>query len=172
MNILISENQLDKLKLKKLIFKYWDVNGPTLNTSMLRLFSVNQKDLKLTEIQRWLREYLGEEKIYEFTSNLLKQSKHIINDCGGYNFEFTTKYIIEDGQAVIDAIVDDINGEVTLIMVDGTTHKIIDARNQEFGWEIDNEIEDCLHDYFLETLEDKTGLPFVFDKIEFLSDKK
>jgi hypothetical protein len=40
----------------------------------------------------------------------------------------------------------------------------------EMEWEIDNEIEGCISDYFEKNLEDKTGVPFVFDNIEYTSD--
>jgi hypothetical protein len=55
-------------------------------------------------------------------------------------------------------------------MTDGTIHKIKDARNEEFGWEIENEVEDCIHDYISKNLEDKTGVPFVFEKLTYKSD--
>ena len=56
-------------------------------------------------------------------------------------------------------------------MVDGTIHKLKDARdNDEYGWEIENEVEDCVYDYLIQNIEDVTGYSFVVEKINYESD--
>jgi hypothetical protein len=58
-----------------------------------------------------------------------------------------------------------------LIMTDGTIHKLKDARDdEEYGWEIENEIEDCIYDYLSEQIENTTGFSFVVGRINYKSD--
>jgi hypothetical protein len=176
MKVRITEEQFEKLQeidsYKNMIFKYWDKFGPGISKEMIKLFGISfgKSSIRMTDLQRWLREYLGEEKIKESSKSFLENKEHHINDCGGYDFYFTFNHSFEDGQYLFDITVDDIRGTVILIMTDGTIHKIKDARNEEFGWEIENEVEDCIHDYISKNLEDKTGVPFVFEKLTYKSD--
>jgi hypothetical protein len=67
--------------------------------------------------------------------------------------------------------VNDKRGRVALIFQDGQLWNLKDARNNEdFGWEIDGEIQDCLYEYFLLNLSDKTGFDSVFERIDYTSD--
>ena len=176
MKVKITEQQLNNLQevesYKNMIFKYWDKFGPGISDDMIKLFGITfgKSSLRMTDLQRWLREYLGDDKIKEISKSFLEQKQHHINDCGGYEFYFTLTHKFEDGEYLFDVVVNDIDGIVILVMVDGSIHKIKDARNQEYGWEIENEVEDCVHDYISKNLEDMTGVPFVFEKLSFKSD--
>ena len=67
--------------------------------------------------------------------------------------------------------VNDKRGRVALIFQDGQLWNLKDARkNEDFGWEIDGEIQDCLYEYFLLNLSDKTGFDSVFERIDYTSD--
>ena len=123
------------------------------------------------DLHRWLREYLGKDKIQSIIKELFSKQDHKIDDCGGYDFDFTVDYVMDDGQAVMKILVDDVKGSVILIMTGGEMMNLRDARkDEEIGWEIDNEIEGCISDYFDKNLENKTGVPFVFENIEYTSD--
>jgi hypothetical protein len=182
MKIIISENQLEKLKqqeiYKKLFFKYWDKNGPMIKDEMLKLFGVAQRGLDekihMSDIQRWLTEYLGIDKAKEIASEFLRTKEHTINNCGGYKFNFTiNKFMYDDNQYEISLTVDDVNGSVTLMMVDNSEHNLKDAiNNDDYGWEIENEIEDCIYDYLSSNIEETTGLSFVIDQLRYKSGKK
>ena len=125
----------------------------------------------MVDLHRWLREYLGKEKIQSIIKELFSKQDHKIDDCGGYDFDFTVDYVMDDGQAVMKILVDDVKGSVILIMTGGEMMNLRDARkDEEIGWEIDNEIEGCISDYFDKNLENKTGVPFVFENIEYTSD--
>lgn len=167
---MISEDESNK----KVLFKIWDKLGPKIDNDKFQIFGINKTygpQIKISDIRRYLREYLGKEKINEIISDLFSNKVHKIDNCGGYNFEFTTKYSISDNLVILNAIVDDINGEVSLIMVGGDTYKIKDAMaSDDYGWEIENEVGDCLIDYFSEKLENVTGLDFVVDNIKYESD--
>jgi len=172
MKIFITENQLERLKqheiYKKLFFKYWDKNEPIIKDEMLKLFGVAQRgisdNIMMTDVQRWLTDYLGIDRAKEIAMEFFNKKEHTIDNCGGYKFNFTIDNVEDDGtQFIVTVTVDDINGEVMLILVDGTLHKLRAARDSnDYGWEIENEIEDCIYDYISENVEDKTGISFVF----------
>jgi hypothetical protein len=52
-------------------------------------------------------------------------------------------------------------------------YKLIDARNEEeFGWEIENEIQDCTDEYLSKEITSRTGIVIVFNDIDFTSGEK
>lgn len=66
MKFIITEDQNENLKkydfYKKGFFKYWDKFGPGISQDMIKLFGITfgKSSLRMTDLQRWLREYLGE----------------------------------------------------------------------------------------------------------------
>ena len=183
MKIKITEDQLDKVKeqesYKKMLFKYWDKVGAGITDNMSKLFGIdyhgglkNQTGVRMSDVQRWLTEYLGVDKAQEIAMGFFDKKIHTIDNCGGYEFDFTIDNVEDDGrQFIVTVTVDDINGEVMLMLVDGTLHKLRAARDSDdYGWEIENEIEDCIYDYIIENVEDKTGISFVMDSINYKSD--
>jgi hypothetical protein len=182
MKIKITEDQLDKVKeqesYKKMLFKYWDKVGPGLTDTMTKLFGFqyhgglkNQTGIRMVDVQRWLTEYLGVDKAQEIAMEFFNKKEHTINKCGGYEFNFTIDNVEDDGaQFIVTVTVDDINGTV-ILLEDGTLHKLEEARNSDdYGWEIESEIEDCIHEYISDNVEDKTGISFVMDSINYKSD--
>jgi hypothetical protein len=137
---------------------------------MLKLFGLSRGTIPSSLVSRWLREYLGETSM-GIMKKFFSESKHIIDDCGGYNFIFTIDNYRRDGhQFEITLTVDDINGSVDLIMTGGGEHNLRDAiNNEEYGWEVDNEVEDCIYDYLIEKIENTTGFSFVIEKIKYQS---
>ena len=70
----------------------------------------------------------------------------------------------------MDILVDDLNGEVTLIMTGGETMNLKDALNdEEIGWEIENEIGDTIFDFLRENTSFKTGITITTNKLRFKS---
>jgi hypothetical protein len=179
MKIIINERQLEKLQevetYKKMAFKYWDKFGASINKTMLKMFGFDDRattPVRMTYLQSWLREYLGESSA-ETMKKFFNKPEHKI-DCGGYDFTFTIDDYRRDGhQFEIILTVDDVKGTVMLMMTDGTIHRLKDARdNEEYGWEIENEIEDCLYDYLSEKIENTTGYSFILIKLNFKSDSQ
>ena len=176
MRIRITEDQLDKVKelesYKKAVFKYWDKFGPGINKTMTAMFGFDNRTtpIGIPHLQSWLREQIGENG-----SGIMKKffsNPEYKVDCGGYDFTFMiNNYNLDGHQFEIFLTVDDIKGTVMLIMTDGTIHKLKDARdNEEYGWEIENEIEDCIYDYLSEQIENTTGFSFVVGRINYKSD--
>jgi hypothetical protein len=176
MRIRITEDQLDKVKelesYKKSVFKYWDKFGHGINKTMLSMFGFNDRSrpVSMLQLQSWLREYLGENSSGIMKKFFSKPEYKV--DCGGYDFTFIINNYHRDGhQFEIFLTVDDIRGTVMLVMTDGTIHKIKDAReNEDYGWEIDNEIAECIYDYFIEHIENTTGFSFVVGRINYKSE--
>jgi hypothetical protein len=40
----------------------------------------------------------------------------------------------------------------------------------DFGWEVEGEIEDCIYEYIVKNIEDKTGISFTMEYVKFKSD--
>jgi hypothetical protein len=176
MRIRITEDQLNTVSeiesYKNKFFRYWDKFGPKYSDQMLKLFGLSRGTIPSSVISAWLREYLGESS-KEIITKFFNLPIHTI-DCGGYDFTFTIDNYKKDGhQFEINLTVDDIKGSVMLMMTDGTIHKLKDARdNEEYGWEIENEIQDCIWDYLIENIEMTTGYSFVIERINYKSDSK
>lgn len=174
MRIRITEDQLNTISeiedYKKKFFKYWDKFGAKYDDQMLKLFGLSRGTIPSSVIGSWLREYLGESSA-EIMKKFFSKPEHKI-DCGGYDFTFTIDNYRRDGhQFEIKLTVDDIKGTVMLMMTDGTIHRLKDARDEEeYGWEIENEIQECIWDYLIESIEMMTGFSFVIDKINYKSD--
>lgn len=183
MKIRITEDQLDKVKeqesYKRMLFKYWDKVGPGITDNIPKLFGIgfntghkNNTNIAMSDIQRWLTEYLGVDRAQEIAMEFFDKKEHTINDCGGYEFNFHIDNVEDDGsQFIVSVTVDDINGTVILVMVDGTIHKIREMRDDpDFGWEVENEIEECIYEYIMKNIEDKTGISFTMEYVKFKSD--
>jgi hypothetical protein len=51
-------------------------------------------------------------------------------------------------------------------MVDGDVQDLEDAlNNDDYGWEIEVEVQECIFDYFYENLTLKTGYEFVLNSL-------
>ena len=58
-------------------------------------------------------------------------------------------------------------------MVGGEILKLVNARNNEdIGWEIENEIQDCTDEYLSREVTSRTGIVIVFNDIDFTSGEK
>jgi hypothetical protein len=139
-----------------ILLKMWK-EAPVINNERLQtlcIFTYQQ----MKKVGEWFREYLGP-KANQIIDSILRNKEHHISD-GGYNFDITIEsYDIQESN-------DDINirckilpgGEVSII--DGRTLSLEDAVNdEEIGWEIEDEIADCIEKYFYTNLQirDKTG---------------
>jgi hypothetical protein len=176
MRIRITEDQLDKIKelesYKKAVFRYWDKFGPGINKTMTAMFGFDNRTtpVGILLLQSWLREYLGEDSS-GIMEKFFSKPEHKI-DCGAYDFTFMiNNYYIDRHQFEIFLTVDDIRGTVMLLATDGTIYKLKDARNNEdYGWEVENEISLCIYEYFVEQIENTTGFSFVMGRINYKSD--
>jgi len=98
--------------------------------------------------------------------------------CGGYNFDFDLKMAkeINDGreelsvsEIYVNVYVDakNPNASVSLIMIGGEEHQLYDAlKNEDYGWEVENEIQECILDYIENEITNKTGVPVTIYKLD------
>lgn len=183
MNIKITENQLNHIneieRLKKTLFKYWDMKGGIVDNTLLSMFGAKNNRLKIgnqtitiQDFQNWLYDWRGEEQSKKLAETFLNKNPHRI-ECGGYDFEFDVWEYQIDGRSIdITPRINDRRGRVILMMDDGRVMNLYDAiSNEDFGWEIENEIQDCLYEYFSVHLSDELGYSFVFDYFLFTSDE-
>jgi hypothetical protein len=154
----LEDNSIIEDIQKNILLKMWKEEPSIDNNrlSALNIFTYQQ----MKKVGEWFREYLGP-KANQIIDLILRNKEHHISD-GGYDFDITIEsYDIQESN-------DDINirckilpgGEVSIIMDDGRTLDLEDAVNdEEIGWEIKGEINDCIEKYFYTNLQirDKTG---------------
>ena len=166
-------------RYKNLLFKIWKRTKPEITKSLLDTIGfkgdrTEDNRVNLFNVQSFLLEFIGENQAKLLTKQLLLQNPHKIKPWGlsGYNFEFDVTRIVEltEYGASVDILVDDLNGEVTLIMTGGETMNLKDALNdEEIGWEIENEIGDTIFDFLRENTSFKTGITITTNKLRFKS---
>lgn len=183
MKYIITENQLDYIKYineaKNIFFKYWNKKEPIINDEVLKLFGFNRAGrarwgeitITIDIVYGFLREYIGEYESSKIVKSFLDKKIFEINNCGGYRFKFEVPdYTIDSeiGQVnlTIDVILED--SEVTLIMTTGETISLKDAIDDvEIGWEIHDEVQGCVIDFFVSNLSNKTGYSVTLNDINF-----
>lgn len=172
MKLVITETQFDNLNdslnLKKTFFKYWDRFGGKIDDNFYNLFGFKNKKLDNIneyDVRSYLREWLGHEKSIEITKELILNNPHNVGEnfiCGGYNFNFYLEIeSYSDDLFYVNVLADvkDPEATVDLIMVGGETYQLKDAiDSDDFGWEIETEIEECVYDYISENIINKTGV--------------
>ena len=187
MKIIITETQEENLKVyegyKKMFFKYWDKFGPGYDKSLLKLFGSNNYGVIVGEwgkihknnVEDFLREWWGDDKAIKKSKELLFNNPHKISngECGGYDFEFTVDSAKIDGDLFCGITIDDVNGKVQLIMTDNSILTLKDAlNNEDYGWEVNNECEDCIWEYLYKLITEKTGVRIVISKQRYSSNRR
>lgn len=191
MKFIITEDQNENLKkynfYKKGFFKYWDKLGPDASNNVMKFFNTGDFNygkikgdwgqITLSDVQDFLKEWLGgRDKAISIAEEFISSKTHKIDECGGYDFEFDVTEVksvegLSAHDLIIDIYVHDTRGTVELIMTDGEVHKLSDAiKNDEYGWEIMGEIQDCIWDYFYSKVTNKTGVRIEIDNVTYYSD--
>ena len=173
MKFIVTEDQLDYMKsfnsIKNAFFKYWDKFGGKADSVFFNMFGFDYNSLETNNITitkssvyELLREWYGEENALKKSLEFLTNTKHRIDDCGGYNFDFEIEIgetDIKNGTIYVRSFPDYETGTVELIMVGGEIRPLSDAVNDEdYGYEISHEITECIHDYFMEKITNTFGL--------------
>lgn len=166
-------------KYRNILFKIWKRTKPEITKSLLDSLGfkgerTEDSRMSLFNVQSFLLEFIGENKAKLLTKQLLSQNPYKIEPWGqsGYNFEFDVTRIVEltEYGASVDVLVDDLKGEVTLVMTNGETMNLKDACNdEEIGWEIEKEIDDIIFDFLRENITFKTGITITINKLIFKS---
>ncbi len=171
MKLIITES-----KYKNIIFNYFNKFGGEIDTQFINMFKLDGDDgiVDFEQAFKYLIEWRGEEESKELAKTLLLQNPHHVDDFGGYDFFFEVTDISEwrldnrKPNIVVKVKVNDLSGTVDLI--DGNHKTLEDAlSNNEYGFEIDDEINWGVEEYFRFNITSKTGIKIIFDNPEWTS---
>ena len=156
MNYFITESQLFNQfeHLEEPMFRYWDLKGPE-NTKLVRkLFGLPPATSTL--IQQWLLEWMGGEKELQIILNRYEETE-LRGQAGSYDFKFYIHnlriYTHGGVEIYFDAVVDG-DGAVDIEGPGFTINTVYQAHmNEDFGWEVDDEIRDTIIDTLHELID-------------------
>jgi len=178
MKLIITES-----KYKHILFRAFDKLGGKVDDNLISLFKLegNKGAFTYDEAYKYLIEWRGEKESKELAKTLLLQNPHHINDYGGYDFFFEVtdidnwylnnferskffKYLnISEPNVVVKVKVDDLAGTLN-------NNSLEDSLNHdEYGWEIDDEVNWGIDEYFKENITSKTGIKVIFDRTKYSS---
>jgi hypothetical protein len=166
MKIIITESHF-----KNTIFKFFDKFGGEIDTLFIDNFRVDRNDpiVNYETAYKYLIEWRGEKESKELAKTLLLQNPHHIDDYGGYDFFFEVTDIdnwylnISEPNVVVKVKVDDLAGTLN-------NNSLEDSLNHdEYGWEIDDEVNWGIDEYFKENITSKTGIKVIFDRPKYAS---
>jgi len=172
MKIIITESQYENVanRFKRILFKFWDVNGPTLSSQMYKIIGIDSHHT--FKLHPYFLEYLvewfgGEEKFIEHIKQNEGKDYHV--QYGGYNFDIILDEItLDEFNVYLDVRVKP-GGTVTLIFDENQpTVTIEDAlANDNYGWEINNEIQETIFDTFQKYFND-LGIEIVEVDVDYM----
>ena len=171
MKLIITES-----KYKNIIFKYFDKFGGEVDVNFINMFKLDDRTGMITYEQayKYLIEWRGIEESKNLANTILLQNPHHIDDFGGYDFFFEVidikKWGVDDDEpfVTVKVKVDDLAGNVSLMNGDYKT--LEDAlSNEDYGWEVEDEVNWGINDYFKEVVTSKTGIKVIFYRPEYTS---
>ena len=139
---------------KNILIEMWNEKPEIDNARIGALMVFNH--IQISKVDEWFREFLGP-KAEKIVHSLAKPGDRHRIQKGGYDFEIAVEEIkITACSKYVDIHCKVLKGgEVTLL-----TMSLEEAtENEDFGWEIKNEIRDCIEDYFYKDIgiRNKTG---------------
>ena len=170
MKIIITESTY-----KNILFRYWDKFGGDIDKQFILNFGLdnNSNDITYDQAYKYLIEWRGEKESKELTKTLLLQNQHHINNFGGYDFFFEVtdikKWGVNDDEpfVTVKVKVDDLAGSVDIGGNDKTLEDALD--NDEYGWEVEDEVNWGINDYFKDKITSKTGIKVIFFRPKYSS---
>jgi hypothetical protein len=171
MKLIITES-----KYKNILSRYWDKTGGKVDKTFISLFGLddNNNDITYDQAYKYLIQWRGEKESKELAKSLLLQNPHHIDDFGGYDFFFEVTDIRnwelndDEPNVVVKVKVDDLSGSVTLM--DGDDKTLEDALdNDDYGWEIEGEVDWALNGYFKDNITSQTGIKIIYDTPKYSS---
>ena len=153
MKIIITESQYENVanRFKRILFKYWDINGPTLSRQIYKLMGIDSYHSYKLEpfFQVFLVEWMGgDEKFIQLLKKDEGETFQIID--GGYNFQIILDEVTVNEYEVYLHVRVKPGGTVTLIFNEGEPTLTLEEAlaNEKFGWEINNEVDEVIHNKF------------------------
>ena len=169
MKIILTES-----KYRNIIFNYFDKFGGDIDNTFIDMFKLDKNNgmVDYEDAYKYLIEWRGKEESKEMAKTLLLQNPHHIDDFGGYDFFFEVKDIdnwdldFRKPNVTVKVKVNELAGVVNLM--DGERYTLEDAlNNDDYGWEIDDEVNWGIEEYFNKNITSKTGVNIIFYKAEY-----
>jgi hypothetical protein len=170
MKLIITES-----KYKNILSRYWDKTGGKVDKNFISFFGLDNSDSDITYNQayKYLIEWRGEKESKELAKTLLLQNPHHIDNFGGYNFFFEVigigNWYLDSSEpnVVVKIKVDDLGGHVDV----GGDHKTLEDAldNDDYGWEVEDEVNWGINDYFKDNITSQTGINIIFDRPKYSS---
>lgn len=153
---------MDKHDAYKLCLHMWKKFGDRFDYDDMKNLVGFDGSVSRRLFGRWMIEWRGGEKSETLLNNFINEKNsspiHIKN--GGYDFNYEIINIDVDNvfcEVIIKCSVD-LSGTVTLIMTTDETLTLYDAiQDPDIGWEIKNEIRDCIYDDLNDDILGKIG---------------
>lgn len=170
MQLIITES-----KYKNIIFNYFNKFGGEIDTQFISMFKLDDRTgmISYEEAYKYLIEWRGEEESKELAKTLLLQNPHHIDEYGGYDFFFEVIGISDwyldnsEPNVVVKVKVDDLGGSVN---IHGNNFNLEDALDDDdYGYEIDDEVNWGVDEYFNKNITSKTGINIIFDRLKYTS---
>ena len=156
-----SQNEKVIIKLKK----YWDKKShPIFDESLAEHLNMDVRDSDLSDL---FIQYLGEDELIERLDNITNKYSTWtpINSCGTYEFDFVVRtFEIEYEHSMVYIYINvKLEGSV---VIDGVEMSIgVALGNDDYGWEVEDEIKDCVNNTIHDEVESETGL---YSSIQFI----
>jgi hypothetical protein len=170
MKLIITESHF-----KNTVFRFFDKMGGEIDTLFIDTFRVDRNDpiVNYNQAYQYLIEWRGKKESKELAKTLLLQNPHHIDDYGGYDFFFEITDIKnwrlneDEPNVVVKVKVDDLGGSVDISGENKTLEDALD--NEDYGWEIDDEVNWGIDGYFNKNITSKTGIKIIFDRPKYAS---
>jgi hypothetical protein len=165
MKVIVTENMINDIgdNLKKVLIKHWEKQEyPTYDRHLLKMFHMYNDGIA----GNLFRDVIGNDEVKRRTKNVLEKymgtKTHI--SCGGYEFDFTvvgweTEQYSDITYLIINCVVDTKNGTVVLVMTDDDRRHNLNRAlaNDDYGWEIEGEVTDCISDLLYPEINHETA---------------
>lgn len=163
MKIIIKESNYDAI-----LNKLWDKHGGMLDYDLFNMMGLPTMDDIGVKLIKWRGIEETKKLIKDLTSpNLI----YTIDDCGTYDFTFTVRplYDVSITQSSANLLVSVfIFKETAKVTIDDVTIDLYYAiKDDDYGWEVNSEVQDCLHDKLYEIITKKTGIDVEVVSIRF-----
>lgn len=149
--------------------------GGEVDSNFINMFKLDGMNgmVSYDQAYKYLIQWRGEEESKELAKTLLLQNPHHIDDYGGYNFFFEVTDIKnwrlneDEPNVVVKVKVDDLGGHVDINGNHMSLENALD--NEDYGWEIDDEVNWGIDKYFKEKITSQTGINIIFDRPKYSS---
>jgi len=153
---------------KNILLEMWKEAPEIDNAKLATLLIFNHR--QVAKVDEWFREFLGP-KAEKILHSLAKPGDRHRIEKGGYDFEIAVEEIkITAGSEYVDIHCEVLKGgEVTIFSEEEQPTLSLEeaTENESYGWEIENEIRDCIEDYFYTAIKIRNKTGYSIDAVDW-----